>query len=374
MLSPEGEGSCAGWHDPRPPCAQPLVIIERLPMTSTALHDKLGTSRTDFGDAASEFRALLGECGVYDLAPRAKIVLTGSDRVRWLNGMITNNIRDLAAGHGIYAFLLNPQGHILADMYAYNRGDSLLVDTDRAQREKVLQVFDHYIIMDDVEVADVSEKLTALGVAGPKAREILREAGVGVPDLAPLQFADLTWRGVGLTLVRCDNPSLDAYELWMAPDNVSTLWQALVGAGAQQAGTAALEWLRIASGTPRYGQDIRERDLPQETEQARALHFSKGCYIGQEIVERIRSRGQVHRKFTGFEVQGPLPEAGTKVQADGKDIGEITSIASLPLSGGGRGVALGYVRREFAVPGKELQCGGSTLRISDLPFANVFKP
>lgn len=343
-------------------------------MTSTAIHDKLGSNRTDCGDVGAEFRALLADCGVYDLGGRAKIALTGGDRVRWLNGMVTNNVRDLATGHGVYAFLLNPQGHILADLYAYNRGDSLLVDTDRSQLEKMLQVFDHYIIMDDVEVANVSDKLTALGVAGPRAKEVLKSAGFEVPGLDPLQFADLAWQGTGLTLVRADNPAVECYELWLAPANVAPLWQALANAGARPVGTAALDLLRVASGIPRYGQDIRERDLPQETEQQRALHFSKGCYIGQEIVERIRSRGNVHRKFAGFEVQPPLPGLGTKIQADGKDIGEITSVASLPTKGGERAVALGYIRREFAMPGKEVGANGARLRLTDLPFADVFKP
>ncbi|MBZ5599258.1 MAG: folate-binding protein [Acidobacteriia bacterium] len=343
-------------------------------MTTTALHDKPGSTHADFGDVGAEFRALVADCGVYDLGGRAKIALTGGDRVRWLNGMITNNVRDLATGHGVYAFLLNPQGHILGDLYAYNRGDSFLVDTDQSQLEKLLQVFDHYIIMDDVEVANVSDKLIALGVAGPRAREVLKSAGLEVPDLNPLQSADLTWQGLGLTVVRGDNPAVESYELWLSPANVTSLRQALVNAGARPGGTAALDLLRVASGVPRYSQDIRERDLPQETEQQRALHFTKGCYIGQEIVERIRSRGNVHRKFTGFEVQGALPAVGAKIQASGKDVGEITSAVSLPLARGEQAVALGYIRREFAEPGKELEAPGARLKPTDLPFAEVFKP
>ena len=356
------------------PVSQRLVIIERLPMTATTLHGTAGSNRADFGDVGAEFRALLADCGVYDLGWRAKIALTGGDRVRWLNGMITNNIRDLAAGHGVYAFLLNPQGHILGDLYAYNRGDSLLLDTDHSQLEKMLPVFDHYIIMDDVEVVNLSDKLTALAVAGPRAKEVLKSAGLEVPVLDLLQFADLTWQGIGLTIVRGDNPAVESYELWLAPANVTSLWQALVNAPARPVGTAALDLLRIASGIPRYGQDIRERDLPQETEQQRALHFTKGCYIGQEIVERIRSRGNVHRKFTGFEGQPQLPVPGTKIQADGKEIGEITSVASLPAASGEHMVALGYIRREFAVPGKEVVADGARLKVTDLPFAEVFKP
>lgn len=342
-------------------------------MTAITLHGELGSSRNDFGDVGAEFRALVADCGVYDLGGRAKIAVTGGDRVRWLNGMVTNNVRDLAPAHGVYAFLLNPQGHILADLYAYNRGDSLLLDTDHSQLEKLLQVFDHYIIMDDVEVENVSNKLTAMGVAGPRAREVLRGAGLAVPDLVPLQLADLTWQGIGLTIVRGDNPAVASYELWLSPANVTPVWQALNSA-ARPVGTAALDLLRIGSGIPHYGQDIRERDLPQETEQPRALHFSKGCYIGQEIVERIRSRGNVRRKFTGFEVQPPLPAPGAKIQAEGKDIGEITSVASLPLASSKRVVALGYIRREFAISGKEVEAAGARLKLADLPFAEVFKP
>ena len=333
----------------------------------------IAAPRADFGDAGAEFRTLISASGVYDLASRAKVSLTGGDRVRWLNGMVTNNVRDLQAGRGLYAFLLNPQGHILGDLYAYNRGESLLVDTDQSQIEKVLAVFDKYIIMDDVEVANVSDQLTAIGIAGPKAQESLQRAGFEVPPLEPLQFADLSWQQTSVTLLRGDNESVNSFELWLAPDHAQEVREALVDAGARPVGATALELLRVAAGIPRYGVDIRERDLPQETEQQRALNFSKGCYIGQEIVERIRSRGQVRRKFTGFDVHGPLPATGSKIQVDGKDVGEITSAAALPLVGGARGVALGYIRREVALAGKQAEAGGSQMSVANLPFAEVFK-
>jgi aminomethyltransferase len=183
----------------------------------------------------------------------------------------------------------------------------------------------------------------------------------------------LNWRNTALTVVRGDNPTVESYELWLSPANVKSVWQALVTAGAKPVGTAALELLRIASGVPRYGQDIREKDLPQETGQQRALHFTKGCYIGQEIVERIRSRANVHRTFTGFEIRGPLPEPGVKIQADGKDVGEITSSASLPLARGEYPVAVGYLRREAALPGKHLQAASASATVANVPFAEVFK-
>src|SRR5579863_3432466 len=159
-------------------------------MASTVFDGNPASPVTDTGDARAEFEALLSGSGFYELSSRVKIALTRGDRVRWLNGMVTNNIRDLAAGRGVYAFLLNPQGHILGDLYAYNRGDSLIISSDQFQAQKLLATFDHYIIMDDVEVADLSDKLTAIGIAGPKAGEVLRGAGFGIPNLAPLEFVD----------------------------------------------------------------------------------------------------------------------------------------------------------------------------------------
>jgi folate-binding protein YgfZ len=344
-----------------------------LASTSAHLSEYSGAATAaDFGDVRAEFQALVAHAGVYDLGWRAKIAVSGADRTRWLNGMITNNVRDLAPGHGLYAFLLNPQGRILADLYAYNQSSSLLVDTDQSQVRKVLEIFDHYIIMDDVEVA-LNEKLTAIGIAGPKAREVLRTAGVEFPELESLQCHDTSWTNTELTIIRGENPTVECYELWLAPANVKSVWEALVKADAKPVGTAALELLRIASGIPHYAQDIREKDLPQETGQQRALHFTKGCYIGQEIVERIRSRANVHRSFTGFEIQGPLPEPGSKIQADGKDVGEITSAASLPTPSGEYSAALGYLRREAALPRMQLQAGGATATVTNLPFAEVFK-
>ncbi|MGA2200503.1 MAG: folate-binding protein [Terriglobales bacterium] len=333
----------------------------------------VGAIAPDFGDTRAEFQALLSGCGLYDLSWRAKIAVTGGDRVRWLNGMVTNNVRDLAPGHGVYAFLLNAQGHIQADLYAFQRGDSLLVDTELRQREKVLQLFDRYIIADDVEISDISDKLTALGLTGPESRHALERAGIAVPDLAHLQFADVAWQHRTITLLRSGEEARESWQIWIAPERVGELWDALVKAGARPTGTSALNLFRISRGIPQFGEDIRDRDLPQETGQMRALNFTKGCYLGQEIVERIRSRGAVHRQFTAFTVEGTLPEPGAKILAaeistkkDEKEVGEITSSAVLPLPGGDRPVALGYLRREAA--GKELRAGTATLKPASLPI------
>ena len=341
---------------------------------STALHQNsahVSPPTADFGDPRAEFQALLSGCGLYDLNWRAKIAVTGGDRVRWLNGMATNNIRDLAPGHGVYAFLLNAQGRIQADLYVFQRGDSLLVDTERGQQEKVLQLFDHYIIADDVEFADISDKLTAVGLTGPESRQVLERTGIAVPDLAHLQFADVAWQQKTITLLRSGEEARESWQVWSAPEHAGELWSALLKAGARPIGTTALNLFRISRGIPQFGEDIRERDLPQETGQTRALNFTKGCYLGQEIVERIRSRGAVHRQFTAFVVEGLLPEPGAKIMAgentEEKEVGEITSSAVLPLPGGNRTVALGYLRREAV--GKDLRAGTAKLKPASLPIA-----
>jgi folate-binding protein YgfZ len=387
-------------------------------MAHTPLYEKLAASGARLGEYAgaetalafgphhdhvqAEFNALRTTCGVYDLGWRAKLVLTGADRVRWLNGVVTNNIRDLEPNHGNYNFILSPQGRIQADCYAYHRGEYLLVGTEMNQAARVKEIFDKYIIMDDVEVTDISDKLTALGIQGPDAREILEKAGFSGLDVAPMQLRDITWRAVnqddiGLTITRMASDDFLTYELWFAPANAATIWDALVSAGATPVGTDALELFRIAAGVPKYGQDIRDRDLPQETNQSHALHFVKGCYIGQEIVERIRSRGQVHRIFSGFEIDGvtelishPRRESyaairngapeltahldvgivGAKLTLDNKEVGEITSAALID----DRVLALGYIRREHSAPGTTLRAGDAIVRVQQAPFAEAKHP
>jgi aminomethyltransferase len=238
-----------------------------------------------------------------------------------------------------------------------------------------------------VELLDVSEQWGTIAVAGPKAKEVIQRAGVEVPPLERLQFAPVMIGAIEARLVRGDNRGVETYEILVegkvltaedaekdlsakrAKEYRSAIHDALVRAGATGVSEQAWELMRIASGIPRYGRDIRERDLPQETEQLQALNFDKGCYIGQEIVERIRSRGNVHRTFTGFEFQGEaLPAAGAKIKANGKEVGEITSGAVLPFSGGERRVGLGYIRREAGEHGMAVLAGESSGVVTQLPF------
>ena len=352
-------------------------------MPTTPLHDRLAAAgarfsddlgaetAADFGDARREYVELRSGAGVYDLGWRAKIVATGADRVRWMNGMVTNNIRDLPPNEGNYNFLLNAQGRILGDMYIYNRGDYLLMDTARWQAPKLLEVMNKYIIMDDVELTDISDKLTSLAIQGPRAREVLGDAGFKLADAKPLQVQDIAWNDLGLSVTRVAGDISQDYEIWLAPASAGAVWDGLVRSGASPVGTEALEMFRLAAGIPRYGPDISERYLPQETDQEQALNFKKGCYIGQEIVERIHSRALLHRKLTGLVVEGPPPAPGAKIQQEGKEVGEITSALMVPGSNGDRTLALGYVRTEALAADAELRIDGARAIARLLPYKEL---
>lgn len=318
----------------------------------------------------SELHALAAECGVYRV-DRTLVALGGRDRVRWLNAMVSNNIRDLAAGRGVYAFVLNPQGQIQGDLYAFNRGETLVLEIDRAQAGLLPQLR-RYIIMDKVEVQELGNSVVIFGIAGAKATQVLQSVGIAAPE-APLGLAEASWSGVRVTVLRGDNPCVANYELWVPQEHAGAFRTALLQAGAQEVHQAALDAFRILCGIPKFGIDIRERTLPQETAQDRALNFNKGCYIGQEIVERIRARGSVHRMLTGFEVTGSAPATWTPIQADGKDVGVLTSTATIPTSQGDHVVALGLLRKEQLTQDASFEISGTILRPVSLPFSNLIQ-
>ena len=305
------------------------------------------------------------------LNDRAFLRITGSDATRWLNGMVTNSIQSLAPGEGNYNFLLNAQGRIQGDCTIYRTGDEFLLETSTNQVEALQRHLDHFIIMDDVELSPVDTEKQALLLLGPKASTILPT--LGLPTLDPLRLIHAESTHGSVLLLTPSAGSVARYELWAEAATIASLRDALLAAGATEVSATALEHLRLLEATPRFGQDIRDRDLPQETAQTHALHFSKGCYLGQEIVERIRSRGQVHRTFTAFRLtpasesadSEALPTLPAPLEANGKAVGELTSVALIPLPEGPTLFALGYVRREALETHQPLTySGGSATRSS----------
>jgi folate-binding protein YgfZ len=299
-----------------------------------------------FTGAESELASLVHTAAAYDLGYLTRIRITGDDRVRWLNGMVTNTVQSLPQGYGNYTLILNAQGRIQGDGYVFRAADHLLFETDRYQAPRLFAHLDHFIIMDDVELHELDATTTTLGLAGPQAPEILRALGLPIPET--LAFVPAALQGIPVTIVHAFSVLVPRFELWFATEHLAELWRILTQVGAPPAGFAALELLRILEGTPRYGIDISDRYLPQETNQSRALNFNKGCYLGQEIVERIRSRATVHRSVRQFELCGPTPAAGTELRVEGEDkpVGEITSAAHYALPGLPRTFALGFIRVE----------------------------
>jgi len=292
---------------------------------------------------STEIEALLSGAAVHDLGWLRRVAVRGQDRVRWLSGMVTNMVKELPSGTGAWNFVLNAQGRIQGDLTVWRENDDLELEVTADQIDKLLAHLDRFIIMDDVELTRLEEE-TPIGLTGPRAGEVLARLGLPVLE-EPMTQAWSEWNGP--VLVRRGYGVLaDHYALWLPLAQAGALWQALGTAGAKPVGSLALEALRIAEGIPAYGVDITDRDLPQETSEMRALHFNKGCYQGQEIVERIRSRGNVHRHLRSMKLEGPLPEPGTKLTLDGAEAGYVTSAAELPLQGVGRRVAIGMIRGE----------------------------
>ena len=292
----------------------------------------------------SETEALVSAAAVHDLGWLRRVSVRGKDRFRWLSGMVTNMVKDLASDAGAWNLVLNAQGRIQGDLTVWRVGDDLELEVTAGQADKLLSHLDRFIIMDDVELVP-TEGETTVGLTGPKADEVLTRLGVpALPE--PFQQARTQWNGTPLLVRRIYGILASHYALWVPAAQAAELWQALGAAGAHPVGSAAVEVFRTAEGIPLYGVDMTERDLPQETSQMRALHFDKGCYIGQEIVERIRSRGNVHRHLRSLELTGPLPESGAQLSLDGAEAGQITSAAELPLAGRTRIFAIGMIRGE----------------------------
>ncbi len=292
------------------------------------------------------------------ITDKAFLRITGSDATRWLNGMVTNNIAALAPGEGNYNFLLNAQGRIQGDCTIYREPTDVpatfLLETQNSQLETVHKTLDHFIIMDDVELSPLNE-FSGILVVGAKALPIVMALGTATSQAAPCSTAvqappldtinlkQTAYSGSPVSLMLTHSPIVPHIEIWSDDSIIASILAELRGTSATEASPETLEAFRIYSGTPKYGIDIRDRDLPQETAQTHALHFAKGCYLGQEIVERIRSRGQVHRTFTRFTLTGSLPtELPAPLEANAKPAGEITSATQI----GDTLYALGYARRE----------------------------
>ena len=341
--------------------------VERMPYLGTATPRQLDAPEAETG-------ALLFGAAVHDLGWLRRYAVRGEDRFRWLSGMVTNAVETLPDASGAYNLVLNAQGRIQGDCSVWRSGEELEIETTAEQTEALLAHFDRFIIMDDVELTPL-DGASALGIAGPDAGKVLETLGLSAP-VEGLATASGVIAGIPVRIFRVYGAVVPHFAIWAKVDAIPALWQAILAAGALPAGAESLEKLRIAEGIPAYGIDIQSRDLAQETSQMRALSFTKGCYLGQEIVERIRSRGQVHRHLRALELflndPAELPAAGAELRIagapeDAKIAGTLTSVTALQLHGERRILAIGMIRAEAEVGAQPLVLLSGTARILNSP-------
>ena len=304
------------------------------------------------------YLALRQHAAWLDLSGRGKIRVTGEDRARLLHAMTTNNVQALKPGEGCYAFFLNAQGRILGDANVLCFEDHFLLDTEPETSRKLFEHLDRYIIADDVTLEDETGRVATIAVEGPEAADALAKLGATLPD-AP--YSTTAWDTA--TIARISSTGPDGFFVFLPVGERAGLTARLTEAGIGAATPEDARVVRIEHARPRYGEEITERYLVQETGQLHAISFSKGCYLGQEIVERVRSRAQIHRVLRPLEIETTqIPEAGTKLTSGTDVASEIASAVFSPVLG--KVAALAYVRVPFAEPGTELTLNGVLARVS----------
>jgi len=347
-------------------------------------HEKLGARlATYFGcllperytDLDTEYKLARERVALVDKSYRAFFEFTGPDRVRYLNAILSGTVRDLEVGHGAPSLLLNPQGHILAEIEIHALPDRLLGISYAMIRESLAATLEKYIIMDDVTLADLTERFTCLAVEGPAAPAVIRElTGADLNALPELGLREVQLGGVACRLVRRSPGGIPGAEFIFDRAAAASLWQVLLNAvrGQQGApiGYATLNTLRLETGIPWFGYDFDETVIPHEAglEQSH-ISYTKGCYIGQEIVERVRSRGHVNRRRVGLQFTGGMPSAGEALLAAGKEVGRVTRAGFSPALG--RPIGMGYLPREHNAVGCLVEWSGGQAEVIELPLKSA---
>ncbi|MBC8165723.1 MAG: folate-binding protein YgfZ [Bryobacteraceae bacterium] len=308
------------------------------------------------------YQALRQRCAFIDLSGRGKIRVTGEDRVRLLHAMCTNHVQQLIPGSGCYAFFLTPQGRILADLNIFSMPDHLLLDTEPETRQRVTDHLNEYIIADDVSLHDFTSDTATIGLSGPAAEQVLNGLGA-MPARADSSLVE--WGQA--QIAHWSYTGASGYMIFVPATEKDDLVDQLASAGVPQADMEAAEVVRLENARPRFGVDFSEAQIPQETQQMQAIHFSKGCYLGQEIVERVRSRGHVNRLLTPVRIETmDPPSPGTAVEDQGKPVGETFSAAYSPALG--EVVAFAMLRAEaLAGSDHDLRAAGALVKPVSYP-------
>ncbi len=300
------------------------------------------------------YEALHESAAWLDVSSRGRIRATGEDRVRLIHAMCSNDIESLEPGEGSYGFFLNAQGQIQTDSRIYVSEDHLLLDCEPERGQDLLRHLEKFIIMDDVTLEDLAPRSTVIALEGPRAESIAREV---VTEKVPALAAHSHSSCGDARLLRSSISGQPGLWILVDPEQKADLITSLQAAGASAATQEDYRVVRVENQIPRCGSDF-DNHLPQETQQLHALSFTKGCYLGQEIVERVRSRGQVNRLLVGLALDGDAaPPEGSPIIVEGKEVGRLTSAAVSPRLR--RVVGLAVVRREAASPGTPVRVNGA---------------
>ena len=347
------------------------------------LHEQLGATfeqkhldwniATEFTDAISEHHAVRNNVGIADVSHRGRHRLIGEDRAKFLHRIISNDVESLSMGQGTYATILTHRGKIIADMNITVLEDAIRIDTAPETTDSLFKELDKYIIADDVELSDVTTETGAIAVNGLKSTDLVQSV-LGINELATLperyncfREADALFKHA-IVCVRTDGTGEVGWTLYTAAEALAALWETLMTEGArfdvQPIGWNALESLRIEAGVPRYGAELTDAVIPLEAELEHAIDFEKGCYIGQEIVARMKYRGHPNRLLRGIEIDANLTSPnchrdflGARVFSEDKEVGWVTSATFAPTLE--KSVALGYVRMAVTAPGSRVRIEAS---------------
>jgi len=304
------------------------------------------------------YRAIREGAATGALNPRAQVAVAGKDRASYLQGLLTNDIQALAAGTGCYSAWLTPQGRMLTDMHVFEAGDMILLDVPADQLPATLQRLDQFLFGEDVQLADLAGSLRGVWVHGPAASAIVERVVTGVSAVADwpdYRNVRAEFNAVPAVVARVDQLGVPGVCVYVAPAQEAGLLAALHAAGAAPADAASLEAARIEAGYPLFGVDMNEDTIPLEAGiELRAISFTKGCYVGQEVIIRVlhRGHGRVAKKLVALRVEGAAPAHGAKLFAGEREVGIVTSAAGSPRHGV---IGLGYLHRDFVAPGTAVE-------------------
>jgi folate-binding protein YgfZ len=301
--------------------------------------------------------------------PRAQLAVAGKDRASFLQGLLTNDVQALEPGTGCYAAWLTPQGRMLTDLHVLESGGMMLLDVPQFTAEACLERLEQFHFSEDVVMSSLTGSLVGVWLHGPKAPAVVEavlEGAHGLAEWPSYRHRPLVYQGGPAVVVRIDQLGVPGFCIYVGHASEESLVASLVDAGAVGVGQEAIDAARIEAGYPLFGVDMNTDTIPLEAGiEGRAISTSKGCYVGQEVIIRVlhRGHGRVAKHLVQLSVAEPT-HVGAPVLAGEREVGRVTSAGVSPRAGA---LAMGYVHRDFVVPGTELRVDGVAATVTDLP-------